>query len=100
MGTMETIIAHTMFFLYMYREAGIPVGDLFLAFNDSSAGFHGYTEAELIQFNNTGNVFTCMLGICDGAALSIRNRRLSILQADPIERKEEIFRWREEHSWD
>ena len=53
-GIMETICAHAMFFLYMWRYAGIPISELFFCFETYSAGFHGYTTEQLTEFNTTG----------------------------------------------
>ncbi|KAF2154540.1 putative Na/K ATPase alpha 1 subunit [Myriangium duriaei CBS 260.36] len=85
-GTMETICAHSMFFLYFYLKAGIPVNKLWLLFEGYSDGFYGYTADELTQFNNTGQCvyFVCLVFLQWGNILSVRNRRLSILQADPF----------------
>lgn len=53
-GIMETLCAHAMFFLYMYKVAGIPVHELFFLFQGYSEGFHGYTTDELTHFNTVG----------------------------------------------
>ena len=78
-----------MYFLYYWRHAGIPVSSLFLAFEKYSDGFYGYTEAELTEFNVKGQsvYFICLLIIQWGNILSVRNKRLSILQADPIRKQ-------------
>jgi len=88
-GVMETITAHAMFFFYMWKHARIPVGSLFLAFEKYSDGFFGHTQAELTHFNNTGQCvyFVTLVILQWGNLLSIRNKRLSILQADPIRAK-------------
>ena len=88
-GVMETIIAHSMFFLYMWKHAGIPIHSLFFAFEKYSDGFYGYSEAELTNFNYTGQCvyFVTLVILQWGNLLSIRNKRLSILQADPIRAK-------------
>ena len=88
-GVMETICAHSMFFFYMYKYAGIPVHALFFAFGKYSDGFYGYTQAELTQFNTVGQslYFVTLVLLQWGNILSIRNKRLSILQADPIRKK-------------
>ncbi|KAG6841610.1 hypothetical protein C0991_009035 [Blastosporella zonata] len=85
-GMMETITAHAMFFLYMYKYAGIPVHALFLCFENYTDGFYGHTMEELIQFNNVGQCvyFVTVVILQWGNLLSVRNKRLSILQADPI----------------
>jgi sodium/potassium-transporting ATPase subunit alpha len=88
-GVMEAVVAHSMFFLYMWKHAGIPARDLFFAFEKYTDGFHGYTQDELINFNNTGQCvyFVTLVILQWGNLLSIRNKRLSILQADPFTAK-------------
>jgi sodium/potassium-transporting ATPase subunit alpha len=88
-GVMETITAHAMFFFYMWKHAGIPIGNLFFAFENYTEGFFGHTQAELTHFNNTGQCvyFVTLVILQWGNLLSIRNKRLSILQADPIRPK-------------
>jgi sodium/potassium-transporting ATPase subunit alpha len=85
-GLLEACLAHTMFFLYMWRYAGIPVGELFFLFEGYSDGFHGYTEDQLERFNNTGQCvyFVTIVILQWGNILSVRNRRLSLLQANPV----------------
>ncbi|KAL1979211.1 hypothetical protein VTN96DRAFT_6503 [Rasamsonia emersonii] len=88
-GVMETLCAHCMFFLYMYRAAGIPFHALVFAFEKYSDGFYGYTQAELTNFNNVGQCvyFVTLVMLQWGNILSVRNKRMSILQADPVRRK-------------
>lgn len=89
MGVLETICAHCMYFLYYWRHAGIPASALFFAFEKYSDGFYGYTEAELTQFNIVGQsvYFICLVILQWGNILSVRNKRMSILQADPIRKQ-------------
>ncbi|GAM86244.1 hypothetical protein ANO11243_042560 [Dothideomycetidae sp. 11243] len=88
-GVMETICAHAMYFFYYWKHAGIPVSAMFLAFEKYSDGFYGYTQDQLNQFNVVGqSVYFATLVILQlGNILSIRNKRLSILQADPIRKQ-------------
>jgi len=88
-GVMETLCAHSMFFYYMYKHAGIPFHALVFAFEKYSDGFYSYTEDELTHFNVVGqSVYFITLVILQWAnILSIRNKRLSVLQADPIREK-------------
>lgn len=88
-GVMETIIAHSMFFLYMWKYAGIPASALFLAFEKYSDGFYGHSQEALVKFNSTGQCvyFVTLVILQWGNLLSVRNKRLSILQADPIRAK-------------
>ncbi|KAL6246913.1 hypothetical protein RBB50_006220 [Rhinocladiella similis] len=88
-GVMETICAHSMYFLYYWRHARIPVRDLFFLFEGYQDGFHGYTQSELTAFNTVGQsvYFVTLVILQWGNILSIRNKRLSILQADPIRKQ-------------
>jgi sodium/potassium-transporting ATPase subunit alpha len=88
-GVMETVCAHSMFFYYMYKHAGIPISSLFFAFESYADGFYGYTQDELTYFNTVGQsvYFVTLVILQWGNILSIRNKRLSILQADPIRKK-------------
>jgi sodium/potassium-transporting ATPase subunit alpha len=88
-GLMEMITAHAMFFLYMWKYARIPIGSLFFAFAKYSDGFYGHTAAELMSFVNTGQCvyFVTLVMLQWGNLLSVRNKRLSILQADPFRAK-------------
>ncbi|KAG0157642.1 hypothetical protein PDIDSM_4827 [Penicillium digitatum] len=85
-GVMEAFSAHAMFFLYMWRHAGISFSDLIFAFEGYSEGFHGYTADELNHFVSVGqSVYFVTLVIMQwGNVLSVRSKRMSILQADPI----------------
>ncbi|KAK5115090.1 hypothetical protein LTR62_001787 [Meristemomyces frigidus] len=87
-GVLETISAHAMFFLYYWRHARIPLSALFFAFEkyNDPAGFYGYSADELVQFNVTGQsiYFVTLVILQLGNILSVRNKRLSILQADPF----------------
>ncbi|CAN6668768.1 calcium-transporting ATPase 1 [Trichomonascus vanleenenianus] len=93
-GTMEAVTAHAMFFFYMWRAAKIPISDLFFAYEHYTDGFHGYTQQQLNEFNYTGQsvYFVTLVILQWGNLLSVRNRKLSILQADPI-RKERRNVW-------
>ena len=85
-GTMETVIAHAMFFLYYWQYAGISISEMFFLFEGYSEGFHGYTADQLTNFNNVGQCvyFVTLVILQWGNVLAVRNRRLSILQADPV----------------
>jgi sodium/potassium-transporting ATPase subunit alpha len=78
-----------MFFLYMYRKAGIPFHSLIFAFEKYTDGFYGYTEEELTNFNNTGQCvyFVTLVILQWGNILSVRNKRMSIVQADPVRKQ-------------
>jgi sodium/potassium-transporting ATPase subunit alpha len=85
-GVIEAVTAHAMFFFYFWRYARIPARELFFAFEKYKDGFHGYTQAELTHFKNTGQCiyFVTLVILQCGNLFSIRNKRLSILQADPV----------------
>ncbi|THC93834.1 hypothetical protein EYZ11_006686 [Aspergillus tanneri] len=89
MGVMETVCAHAMYFLYYWKYTGIPIRSLFFAYEKYTDGFYGYTQDQLTQFNTRGQsvYFICLLILQWGNILSVRNKRLSILQADPIRKK-------------
>ncbi|KAJ5177712.1 ATPase P-type K/Mg/Cd/Cu/Zn/Na/Ca/Na/H-transporter [Penicillium coprophilum] len=94
-GVMEAFSAHAMFFLYMWRHAGISFSDLIFAFESYGEGFHGYTADELNHFVAVGQsvYFVCLVIMQWGNVLSIRSKRMSLLQADPIRpaRRNNIF---------
>ncbi|BDD55455.1 hypothetical protein MAP00_000975 [Monascus purpureus] len=88
-GVMEAFCAHCMFFLFMYREAGIPFHALALCFEKYSDGFYGYTQQQLTDFNNRGQCvyFVTLVIIQWGNLLSVRNKRMSLFQADPFRKQ-------------
>ncbi|KAJ5743873.1 hypothetical protein N7533_008743 [Penicillium manginii] len=85
-GVMEAFSAHAMFFLYMWKAAGIPFSDLVFSFENFTDGFHGYSQDQLNSFVNTGQCvyFVTLVIMQWGNVLSVRSKRMSILQADPI----------------
>lgn len=85
-GVMEAFSAHAMFFVYMWKAAGIPFHDLVFAFEKYTDGFHGYSEDRLTHFNNVGQCvyFVTLVLMQWGNILSVRSKRMSLLQADPI----------------
>lgn len=88
-GSMETCTAHAMFFLYMWKYAGIPISDLFFLFEGYTDGYHGYTQDQLTHFNSVGQsvYFVTIVILQWGNILAVRNRRMSIVQADPFTRQ-------------
>lgn len=88
-GIMETLCAHAMFFFYMWKYAGIPLSGLFFAFEAYSDGYYGHTQDELNNFVTTGQCvyFVTLVFLQWGNVLSVRNKRLSIFQADPIRKQ-------------
>ena len=85
-GVMEAFSAHAMFFVYMYNAAGLTFHDLIFAFEKYTDGFHGYTQDQLNQFNYTGQCvyFVTLVIMQWGNILSVRSKRMSLLQADPV----------------
>ncbi|KAJ1036053.1 hypothetical protein NDA18_000200 [Ustilago nuda] len=88
-GIMETIAAHSMFFLYMSRYAKIRAKDLFFAFEKFTNGFSGYTTEELNSFLCTGQCvyFITLVIVQWFNLLCVRNKRLSILQSNPFHKQ-------------
>ncbi|PWY98405.1 putative K, P-type ATPase [Testicularia cyperi] len=88
-GMLETVTAHSMFFFYMHRHAGLSMRDLFFAFERYGEGFKGYTAEELNHFLSVGQCvyFVTLVILQWGNLLSVRNKRLSIFQADPIRKQ-------------
>lgn len=84
-GMMETIVAHSMFFFYMWSYAGIPITGMFFAFENYSDGYYGHSQDDLNNFLNTGQcVYFVTLVILQIANLnSVRNKRMSIFQNGP-----------------
>jgi sodium/potassium-transporting ATPase subunit alpha len=93
-GFMETCTAHAMYFLYLWKYARIPIKDLFFLYEGYTDGFYGYTMDELLAFNYTGQCvyFVTLVFLQWGNILAVRNRKLSIVQADPF-RKERRNPW-------
>ncbi|KAK4047193.1 hypothetical protein OIO90_006256 [Microbotryomycetes sp. JL221] len=85
MGCMETIIAHSMFFLYMYQAAGIPMNKLFFSYTNYSDGYYGHSQEALNNFLNTGQCvyFVALVMIQMFNLNSTRNKKMSILQNGP-----------------
>ncbi|KAF9385831.1 hypothetical protein CPB97_004406 [Podila verticillata] len=95
-GSMMTFFSEMFFFLYMKEYTGLGFQDLVFTFGDKKiipllekAG----RGMDIDTFNNlhvnTGQciTFITLVILQWGNVLSIRNRRLSILQADPIREK-------------
>lgn len=84
-GMMETIIAHSMFFFYMWSYAGIPITGMFFVFENYSDGYYGWSQDELNNFLSTGQcVYFVTLVVLQIANLnSVRNKKMSIFQNGP-----------------
>lgn len=96
-GVIKTVCAHSMFFFYMYKHAGVPFHALIFAFEKYSDGFYGYTEAELTHFNTVGqSVYLVTSLYCNGAtssAFAINGSR-SFKLTPSGKREETLICWR------
>ncbi|KAG1773388.1 hypothetical protein EV702DRAFT_1181140 [Suillus placidus] len=74
-----------MWFVYMDQQ-GLGFHDVFLAYNNWTDGYHGYTMAQLTHFVNVGQCvyYVTMVFMQYGNLLAIRNRRVSLLQSNPL----------------
>lgn len=88
LGTIETFCAHSMFFLYLYQTLGIPLNGLFLAYEKWGDGYYGYSADQLSKTLATGQCvyFVTLVVMQWFNLLTTRNKRLSILQSNPITR--------------
>ena len=71
---------------FIYSAAGFGFYDTVLAFDKWADGYHGYTIDQLNYFNGVAQTiyYTTMLVMQYGSILSIRTRRNSILEANPL----------------
>lgn len=94
MGMCIAIMAHIMFFLYMYLEWNIVPSTLFLAFNKWGVdGYAGLSLADQINANNGGQTvyfITVVEMQIFGNLMSTRTRYVSIFQQPPY-RNPRIF---------
>ncbi|KAG2357469.1 calcium ATPase transmembrane domain M-containing protein [Suillus spraguei] len=84
-GLMTWPCAMSMWFVYMDKQ-GLGFHDVFLAYNNWTAGYHNYTQDQLDQFVNVGQCiyYVTMVFIQYGNLLAIRNRRVSLIQSNPL----------------
>ncbi|KAF9301639.1 hypothetical protein BGZ74_006466 [Mortierella antarctica] len=96
MGSMMTFFSQMFFFLYMKEYTGLGFQDLVFTYGDPAIKVlleNSGNGMDIGTFNNvhvnTGQciTFVTLVILQWGNVLSIRNRRLSILQADPIREK-------------
>ncbi|EFA86501.1 hypothetical protein PPL_00295 [Heterostelium album PN500] len=92
MGTMQSVISMFLFFLYIEEYTGLSWGDMAFTYGDIDfTAPHVKVSAD--DFNNiyvpTGTcvTFLALMILQWGNILSIRNRRLSIVTADPLRPK-------------
>ncbi|KAG1805746.1 hypothetical protein EV424DRAFT_1544281 [Suillus variegatus] len=85
LGLMSWPCAMSMWFVYM-RQQGLGFHDVFLAYNNWAAGYHGYTLDQLNHFVYVGQCiyYVTMVFMQYGNLLAIRNRRVSLLQSNPL----------------
>lgn len=85
-GIVITVVAHFMFFWYMYRYGGFSPSDLFLNYNNWGDGYKGFSMNQLNEFLFTGEsvYFIAMVAMQFGNLLATRTRFLSIVQSNPF----------------
>ncbi|KAG1816771.1 uncharacterized protein BJ212DRAFT_1430271 [Suillus subaureus] len=84
-GLMAWPCAMSMWFVYMDQQ-GLGFHDVFLAYNNWTAGYHGFTGDQLVHFVSVGQCiyYVTMVFMQYGNLLAIRNRRVSLLQSNPL----------------
>ncbi|KIJ07678.1 hypothetical protein PAXINDRAFT_102860 [Paxillus involutus ATCC 200175] len=68
------------------KQNGLTFYDVILVYNKWGDGWQGFTLEELTQLVNTGQCiyYVTMVFMQYGVLLAIRNRRVSILQSNPL----------------
>lgn len=84
-GLMMWPCAMSMWFLYMSQQ-GLKFYDVILVYDKWTDGYKGYTIAQLTHFVSVGQCiyYVTMVFMQYGGLLSVRNRRVSILQSNPL----------------
>jgi sodium/potassium-transporting ATPase subunit alpha len=84
-GLMAWPCAMSMWFVYMDQQ-GFGFHDIFLAYNNWTAGYHDYSAEQLTHFVSVGQCiyYVTMVFMQYGNLLAIRNRRVSLLQSNPL----------------
>jgi len=84
-GLMMWPCAMSMWFLYMSHQ-GLGFYDVIEVFDKWTDGYKGYTITQLTNFVNTGQCvyYVTMVFMQYGGLLAVRNRRVSILQSNPL----------------
>lgn len=91
-GSVMTFFSNMLFYMYIKEYTGVPFKDLVFTYGYPNFQ-HRYPHIDDDMFNNyyvnTGQcvTFVALVIMQWGNVLSIRNRRMSILQADPIRPK-------------
>ncbi|OAQ29110.1 calcium ATPase [Linnemannia elongata AG-77] len=88
-GSVMTFFSNMLFYMYIKEYTGVSFKDLVFTFGSPNFEnrFDGISDADFNNYYvNTGQcvTFVALVIMQWGNILSIRNRRLSILQADPI----------------
>ncbi|KAL6299303.1 calcium ATPase transmembrane domain M-containing protein [Sparassis latifolia] len=84
-GLMMWPCAMSMWFLYMNQQ-GLHFYDVMLVYDKWADGWQGKTAAQLQQYVYVGQCiyYVTMVFMQYGGLLSVRNRRVSILQSNPL----------------
>lgn len=84
-GLMMWPCAMSMWFLYM-KQQGLGFRDVILVYDKWTDGYKGYSIAQLTHFVSVGQCtyYVAMVFMQYGGLLSVRNRRVSILQSNPL----------------
>ncbi|KAI0360249.1 calcium ATPase transmembrane domain M-containing protein [Trametes cingulata] len=84
-GLMMWPCAMSMWFLYM-KQQGLGFYDVLLVYNKWTDGLKGYSLDQLTRFVNTGQCiyYVTLVFMQYGGLLAVRNRRVSILQSNPL----------------
>jgi len=85
LGLMAWPCCMAMWFVYMHQN-GLGFYDVILTYNQWQDGWKGKTADELSNLVNTGQCiyYVTMVFIQYGNLLAIRNRRVSLLQSNPL----------------
>ncbi|KIK38615.1 hypothetical protein CY34DRAFT_809171 [Suillus luteus UH-Slu-Lm8-n1] len=86
LGLMAWPCAMSMWFVYMDQQ-GLGFSDVFFAYNKwNNTPYHGYSSDQLANFVNVGQCiyYVTMVFMQYGNLLAIRNRRVSLLQSNPL----------------
>jgi len=85
MGLMMWPCAMAMWFFYMDQQ-GLAFYDVILVYSKWTDGYKGYTIAQLTHFVSVGQCiyYVTMVFMQYGGLLSARNRRMSIINSNPL----------------
>ncbi|EGO28595.1 hypothetical protein SERLADRAFT_446026 [Serpula lacrymans var. lacrymans S7.9] len=84
-GLMIWPCAMSMWFLYMHQH-GLSFYDVILVYNKWTDGWKGHSTSDLTQLVNVGQCiyYVTIVFMQCGSLLSVRNRRVSILNSNPL----------------